>query len=316
MLTAADIALMNDSEFGLLVDQATVAIPEMRHIPAGTISKKDFYTLVMTVLPTTGFRAINAGRAASKPTLEKRLVSCAFLDADWEIDIAAVKASDSSPEAVYNMMKRSHLRSAFLNAAKQIYYGVSNDASGFPGIAAVLANSDDSMVVNAGGTTENKASSVFLMNFAPSQDQDIEIEESEGIRLVFGNDGEFEIGEINDCRLTDGSNNPLSGKRQSQNGYIGLQYTDLQAVVRICNLTEDTGKGLTDDLIYKAISKFPPGKKPNAMFMTGRSLEQLRNSRTATNATGVPAPTPEEVANVPIYETSAISNIEALLTAA
>ena len=316
MLTAVDVALMNDSEFGILVDQATAAIPEMRQIPAGTVSKKDFYTLVMAALPTTGFRAINSGRASSKPTLSKSLVSCSFLDADWEIDIAAVKASDAGPEAVYNLMRISHLRSAYLNAAKQIYYGVANDENGFPGIAALLNNSDDTMVVDAGGTTPGSGSSVFLMSYGPTPNQDVPVDGGEGIRLVFGNDGEFEIGEVQDCRLTDGDGNPLSGKRQLLNGYIGLQYTDVQSVVRICNITADAGKGLTDDLLYDALEKFPAGKSCDAIFMTGRSLGQLRKSRTATNATGAPAPVPADIDGIPIHKTSAIKNDETLLAAA
>jgi hypothetical protein len=48
------------------------------------------------------------------------------------------------------------------------------------------------------------------------------------------------------------------------------------------------------------------------MFMTRRSRGQLRNSRTATNATGAPAPMPTEVGGVPIEVTDSLSNVEAL----
>jgi hypothetical protein len=48
--------------------------------------------------------------------------------------------------------------------------------------------------------------------------------------------------------------------------------------------------------------------------MSYRSLRQLRDSRTATNAVGAPAPTPTDVDGIPIYPTLGITDTEALLT--
>jgi len=41
-------------------------------------------------------------------------------------------------------------------------------------------------------------------------------------------------------------------------------------------------------------------------------LKQLRDSRTATNVTGAPAPRPTEVEGIPIIVTDAIVNTEAV----
>jgi hypothetical protein len=46
--------------------------------------------------------------------------------------------------------------------------------------------------------------------------------------------------------------------------------------------------------------------------MTKRSQEQLRASRTATNATGAPAPIPTDAFGIPIGVTDGILNTEAL----
>ena len=81
---------------------------------------------------------------------------------------------------------------------------------------------------------------------------------------------------------------------------------------RIKKLTADSGKGLTDALIYSALAKFPTGVRPDVMFCSRRSLHQLRNSRTATNQTGAPAPIPTEVEGIPIVPTDSLSDIEAL----
>ena len=61
-----------------------------------------------------------------------------------------------------------------------------------------------------------------------------------------------------------------------------------------------------DDMISDLLSKFPVGVVPDYLFMTRRSRKQLQDSRTATNATGAPAPFPEEAFNVPIVLTDSI----------
>lgn len=53
---------------------------------------------------------------------------------------------------------------------------------------------------------------------------------------------------------------------------------------------------------------------PNYIVMNRRSAAQLRKSRTATNATGAPAPWPTEIEGIPIIVTDAIGNAEAALT--
>ena len=56
---------------------------------------------------------------------------------------------------------------------------------------------------------------------------------------------------------------------------------------------------------------------PDHLFMTKRSQRQLQDSRTATNATGAPAPLPDFVCgNVPVEVTDSIISTETPLTAA
>ena len=95
-------------------------------------------------------------------------------------------------------------------------------------------------------------------------------------------------------------------------GWVGLQVTSRNAAAMITNLSDagSGAQGLTDNLLYKLLGKFPAGEGPDAIFMSRRSLEQLRRSRTATNATGAPAPTPTEIEGVRIIATDAIVNNE------
>ena len=68
----------------------------------------------------------------------------------------------------------------------------------------------------------------------------------------------------------------------------------------------NTKQGLNDDLLYELIERFPVGMKPDGLFMSRRSFSQLRQSRTAYNAIGAPAPYVQEFEGIPIYVTDAI----------
>ena len=93
--------------------------------------------------------------------------------------------------------------------------------------------------------------------------------------------------------------------------WIGLQVVNRHSAVRIKNLGTNVGKGMTDDLAFEALAKFPAGVAPDPCFMNRRALEQLRRSRTkVTSATGVPT-LPDNVAGVPIVITDSLSNAEA-----
>jgi len=51
--------------------------------------------------------------------------------------------------------------------------------------------------------------------------------------------------------------------------------------------------------------------EPTHIFMNGRSREQVRSGRTATNPAGTPAPLPTEWEGIPIVRSASIVNSEA-----
>jgi len=95
--------------------------------------------------------------------------------------------------------------------------------------------------------------------------------------------------------------------------YVGMQIGGAYSVGRLANLTEDSGKTLTDALIAELLEKFKANQMPTHLAMSRRSLFQLQASRTATNATGSPAPIPTESFGVPIVPTDSIVDTETLL---
>jgi hypothetical protein len=306
--TLLDIAKLNGSDALVgLVDEASQAMPELTLAPARTISGLNYKTLIRTAVPRGGsFRDANEGVAPVVGTYENRMVETFIFDKRWQADKAVADRYEDGAAAFIALEASAIVQGGFQDLAQQFYYGRNatfGNAKGYPGL--IDAYDATNMVVDAGGTTDATASSVWLVKFGPKN-----------IQWVWGNGGEMAMSDPRIETITpDPTNNPtkkMDGYVQTLLAYPGLQVASRYSAVRIKKITEDAGKGLTDELIYEALAKFPAGIVPDVMLMTRRSREQLRASRTAVNATGAPAPTPTEVGGIPISVTDAISNVETL----
>lgn len=309
--TLLDIAKRNagDKEVGL-IEEAMEAVPEVtgfdkeygRTLPgvgeAKTIGGIHYKTKVRTGLPTAGFRDANEGVAASKSTFENRLVETFILNPRWECDKAVADRDEDGPEAFIADEALGIMEAAFQTVSRQFYYGRGSDAKGHPGLLQSVASD---MVIDAEGTTSATGSSVWLVKFGPQD-----------VRWVAGQGGAFDVSDVRIETIFDADDNGLTGYVQELLAYIGLQVGSVHSVARIKKITEDTGHTLTDAMIYNALATFPEGVRPDAIFMTQRSRAQLRTSRTATNATGAPAPIPQDIEGIPIVATGGIRNNEAL----
>ncbi|MDR3232276.1 MAG: hypothetical protein LBT46_01180 [Planctomycetaceae bacterium] len=197
------------------------------------------------------------------------------------------------------------MEAALQKIASQTWYGTNADAEGFQGIASLLPFKNSPMVIDAGGTAASTATSVFAIR------TDIQ-----AVQYAWGQNGKISNGEIVHCEQYASNMSKYWGYAQPITGYVGLQVPTLQCIGRICNITAENGKGLTDGLLSQLLELFPVGKKPTMLFMSQRSLGQLRRSRTATNGTGAEAPYPDSVFGIQIYPSEAIINTEAVLAAA
>lgn len=301
MQTLLDIAVKNGSDaITGLIDEAASGNPEIRLGYARTITGINYKTLVRTANPTVGFRNANEGVAGTKATYENRLVETFILNPRWQADKAVADRYEDGAEALLAMEAEAHFNAAVAAICRQMYYGTGTggDAKGFPGLVQSYDNVN--MVVDAGGTTDNTGSSVWLVKFGPKY-----------CGWVWGNDGQMELSEVDLRDVSDGTNS-FTGYHQELTAYSGFQVGNVKAVARIKKVTEDSTKGLSDSLISKALAKFPVGIIPDVIFCSRRSLFQLQASRTATNATGAPAPVPTEAFGIPVVATDSILNTEAL----
>ncbi len=302
MPTLMDIAIANGSDMAVgLIEEVLTAAPEVQYGAARTIKGLNFKTLVRTALPTANFRNANEGAAPTKSGWENRLVECFILNPNWECDKAVADSYEDGREAYIALEADGQMRASMITLGKQFYYGAlsGGDAKGHPGL--LDAYDATNMVVDATGTTASTGSSVWAIKFGP-----------QAVQWVYGNGGELMIEDAQTVRLTDADGNPYTGYRQELLARPGLQVASKYACARIKKLTEDSGKGLTDALLADLISKFPVGFRPDYLFMSRRSLKQLKKSRTATNETGKPAPTPVDYEGIPIVPTDSILDTESL----
>lgn len=312
-LTLSDLATINDQnladlEISDLLDDA----PLLKSLAADVASNGETHKYTKeTAAPVVGFRAANTGRENKKSTDTLVTVTLKILDASFAVDKAVAMAYKRGADAYVAREAKRHLKAAFAHAEGQLLYGTGNEADGFAGLAdnAGLNQLADEMVHGAGGTadsSESDASSVWLIRTN---------DDGTDCTLITGMDGNIDIGETVEQAIEDTSNGGrFTGLYTTILGWLGLQIGGARSVARIANLTPQSGKGLTDDVIYEGLALFPAARQPNRIAMNRRSLKQLQQSRTATNATGAPAPRPTEVEGIPIVVTDQITSTETPIT--
>jgi hypothetical protein len=166
------------------------------------------------------------------------------------------------------------MRAAMELIGTQIFYGDTASGDGFDGLKKFTPHGW-SYAHNATGTTASTASSVYYVQFGQPYVQMITGQAMNGNGLMDLPD--FRIGD-----MTDANGKLMEAYISELSSYVGLQIAAPWSVLRIYNITADSGKGLTDALIAAAKEKMPVGFAPDACFMSRRSRFQLQTSRTVT----------------------------------
>lgn len=293
-----------------MIDEVSRRTPFMSRGAFRSIKGVNYKTLVQTgASNTTGsFRTMNTGVAPATSTEENRLVETFPIQPRFHVDAQVADNSEDGAAAFMARKVKGILETEFIAHELQMFYGASSglaNALGYPGL--LDAYDAVNMVTDAGGTTASTGSSVWMVQFGP-----------DAVQGVLANGGQFVFGPMRLETIQDANN---AGKYidtyvQTLRAQVGLQVANVLRVARIKKITADVGKTLTDKLLMDTIALFPQ-TGPNAIFMSLRSLAQLRDSRTATNPTGQEAPFPTSITgidggNIPIYPTAGIVNTEAL----
>ena len=250
--------------------------------------------------PSVGFRAVNTGRVNTKSTDIEVTQNLEYLDPSWDIDVAIANAYPAAKGGWEGFSQRESARSiksALSAAEKQIFYGTGNDSAGFAGlnVASTVRYKDSAMVLDATGTTVGGTTSVWMIRTDDSERE---------CMFVLGEGGNITVpDQATTIQKLDGDGHPYAAYFVPMGGWFGMQIGSRYSVGRICNLTTQSGHGLTDALLFSLLEKFPATRQPNLIVMSNQSRSQLQRSRTATNATGSPAPLPSDWEGIPIITT-------------
>lgn len=307
----ADALDLSDAEVTDLV-QAT---PFLNILPLEESSNGETHKYSKeTGAPVVGFRTANVGRDEDSSIDTVVTVTLKLLDFSWSVDkaVADIWRKGGSAALIAREGLR-HIKAALFKFEQQVINGVigasdsaaaSGDASGFTGMrdATTVDALADALTINAGGTTADTASSCWAVRIGPND-----------ITGVYNGDKPVDLGDTSIQRLTSSGSLVYPAYYTPGCTWLGLQVGSIYSMGRVVNLTEDSGKGLTDDLIALLLAEFPVGKEPTHLLMNRRSRRQLQDSRTATTTTGAPAPFPESSFGIPIVTVESITNTEELV---
>lgn len=252
-----------------------------------------------TGAPVVGFRNPNAGRDYDHSVDTVVTATCTILDFSWRVDYAVANAWRQGPENLIAREGARHLQAALFKLEQQVLYGTGSlgDSAGFEGLAdsSYIDAVADGMVVSAGGSTADVQTSAYFIK-AGFDDVRLVTPMSRGIQL-----GETVVLEAND------SNHPVYYTPASM--YIGLQLGGAYSIGRVANIET----AFDDDDVAEILSAFPAGMGPSFGVMNRKAQRLLRESRTATNVTGAPAPFVTSAFGVDMFTTDAVVSTEAVV---
>ncbi len=296
-LNFLDLAKLNSNDVvGGLIEENANEAPELAIFDAEDMQEPGllrYDTLHRTGLPTVSFASAGNGFAASKS--EIKLVSHECFRFGGRVEAAKHIADNYRRGGApgYQAFEASGvMKAAMLHVGKQIFYGVSNDGVGFPGLKAFTPFGGGT-TYNATGTTASTGSSVYFVKFGEAY-----------TRLMIGRarngNGIFDLPDFQEGDILGANSLAMRAYISELSSYIGLQIASPFSVLRITNLTADSGKGLTDAVINTAKQLMPANWTPDAVFMSKRSRFQLQTSRTVTLfGSGTQRPDQPTIAAVP-----------------
>jgi hypothetical protein len=309
MQTALDLAKLNAGSDGTaLIEANKMVAPELGLVPAFSVDELSYTSLRRISVPEGGFAAIGAGTAAGVSQYENGFFQCFQYKNLIEETKDKASAYRRGPAAFLALAMSGAYQGAMRLLGRAFYYGANTAPGGSTGSFAGMVDLYDkvNMVIDAGGTTDNTASSIWFIKFGNMEDGNVS--------FVFGNNrGLAPLATWIDAMVTPVLASPTlrtHGWQNELSAAVGLSLADPSCAVRVKKITADAGKGMTDGLGQLAMEKFPVGIIPDVVLMTRRTRRQLQQSR-VTSLIPKP-PLPVDVEGIPIVITDSISNAEAL----
>jgi hypothetical protein len=317
-LNFLDLAKANSNDvIGGLIEENINASPELAVFDSEDLTtpgQLSYETLHRTGFPTVQFAGASEGFDPSKSEIKLVQHECFRFGGRVE---AARHIADNwrrGGAAGYQAFEASGVVEAALKLiGRQTWYGVSYDGKGFPG-AKAFTPKGGAFTYDATGTTATTASSIYFVKFGEAYCRLMAGRARNGNGLIDLPD--FRIGD-----MTDANSKKMEAYISELSSYVGLQIAAAHSLVRICNVTADSGKGATDALLNEGIFLFPSGFRPDAIFMSKRSQKQLQTSRSLVSSlvsgkervnTTMLAMKPTDFDGIPIISTDNILSTDAI----
>lgn len=357
--TLAEVAQVSGSAaLRGLIDATISATPAINHFYVSELQDTKILTLGIVALPSGGF--LNMGEGYSNGHTDTALVEYnaarigGAVEAQESPMLLYNRAKSRGIQSGFipdymSLQIMGRTKGEFLQLENVLFKGTSYDSKGFPGLKALtpfvsgntLAMTDTAQdsswaksVLNVGGSTSNTASSIYSVVYG-----------EEDCALCLGGPGglagflNFETPERHWKSFTDPVDNATKSDYfhvTKAEGYCGLMVAGgneanasrkflQRSVRRAANITAQVGYTANDTVLERLEASFPPGKMPNAHFLSFRSLFQIQDARStaitfnmspgdAANArytNRAPVPTHSR-AGVPLIATQAIGNTDAI----
>jgi hypothetical protein len=289
------------------------AAPIVSVFEALPMTGTQYLSLGVVALPTAnGFLHINEGMLATRGLLAMGKVDAFRMGVLVKEPVSSTDLWNSQNNSAvgaglvkdwFTLQMELKFKAEMIGLERQILFGHSNSPKGFIGLrqatpsaaaANVLTMTQDPEdfgfarhAINAGGSTSSTASSVYSVWMDPM-----------GACLRMGGpqgvEGFLSMSEISKQLASEVD--PLDGVTKEQEyyystgeGYVGLAINGSSdgvarnfaqySVRRAFNVTAQAGFTCTEALLDALIASHPAGSKPNAIFLSGRSLRQLQADR-------------------------------------
>ena len=285
-VTLADIAKRTDPRgkvdaIAELLSQTNEVLEDMPFVEGNLPTGHK--TIIRTGLPTAAWRLLNYGVPQSKSQTQTVTDTCGMLEAYAEIDKALAELNGNA--ASFRLSEdRAFLEAMNQEMASTLFYGdTAKNPERFLGLSARFPTLNKAKsataenIVDAGGTTADKLSSIWLVCWGDQTVHGIYPKES---KAGFTHEDRGQV------TLFDPNGNKYEGFRTHYKWSVGLTLRDWRYVVRIANVDLAT---ITDDKLIEsmvlAMETLPNQKMGKPVFYMNRQVRtRLRNAlRRGTN---------------------------------
>jgi hypothetical protein len=296
-LTSADIVKLNRVDLDIVIRNVLEATPFLNMAAARPVASDNFKYPRVSGLPTVGYRAVNDGVENVKSTFEQINVDLKYLDASFAVDIAAAKVDERGVDHLMALEALNHLRAAMRIVESNIFNATSGGFASLPELSTLSALGTHCIVPGTPGTTASAQTSVYALKMG-----------ADGYEVLWGEGGEISVSERMMVERAGSVQGRFWSYAHEISSYCAHKIGSDYSVHRLANVET----ALDDDDIAALLNTFPVGFDCDVIVMNRKAAKLLRESRTATNPTGQPAPWVESAFGKPIVVVDTITNTEAI----